>query len=222
MDKGEVSRKIDADILRCRADILRSRDIMPPYKEKPHGKLQSPETDESAACPADAAEISAEKEKRPDAGTSSMLTGPAYPERAESPPKEKVASNSVTVPKFEQGMPEDSNISKVETEAAKTGKNMPAYFKKDKRQRPEIPTFDLAEEIMSEQRKITAARRKSPQKKVEVEEREFESGIGVGELSVQGPLEQDRLIAEIVAGDIERFCRDGTSELRGRDFKDAG
>ena len=73
----------------------------------------------------------------------------------------------------------------------------------------EIPRFDLAEEIMAEQRKITAIRRKAPGKKFEAQpERPQAKPIDYTiELSIPWQAEQDRIIAEIVARDIEELCR---------------
>jgi len=84
----------------------------------------------------------------------------------------------------------------------------------------EIPKFDLAEQILAEQRKITAIRRKAPGKKNEspAQGREVES---IGYTIKQPPLtlsEQGRIIAEIVARDIEKLRRGDTSSLRRPDF----
>jgi hypothetical protein len=64
-----------------------------------------------------------------------------------------------------------------------------------------IPKFDLAEEIMAQQRKITALRRKSP---AVISTR----SIGhAGKQPIETPLAQEQIIAEIVARDIERLCK---------------
>ena len=73
----------------------------------------------------------------------------------------------------------------------------------------EIPKFDLAEEIMAEQRKITAIRRKGPGKKNEVQsqiDKVKSIGYAVTE-PTQKPPQQEQIIAEIVARDIEKLCR---------------
>ena len=147
MSKAEKNKQIDADILRCKADILRARDIMPgnapPYKEETHQKPKSQNDSENATRLADAAPIPAEKEK----------------------PAESVS-----------------------TQQEKT----------------EIPRFDLAEEIMAEQRKITAIKRKAPGKKFEAQPEPVDYTI---ERSILRQPQQDRIITEIVARDIERLCR---------------
>jgi len=94
-----------------------------------------------------------------------------------------------------------------------------------------IPKFDLAEEIMAEQRKITAIRRKAPGKPQQIPSQDRAAGKktepcpsdGRGELPAQGREaesigytiqsgnsagtlpEQRRIIAEIVARDIEKL-----------------
>ena len=71
----------------------------------------------------------------------------------------------------------------------------------------EIPRFDLAEEIMAEQRKITAIKRKSPEKKMGAEARPavrpFRYALEPQRLTASG---QEDIIAEIVARDIKRLC----------------
>ena len=75
------------------------------------------------------------------------------------------------------------------------------------RQTTDIPRFDLAEQIMAGQRKITAVKRKAPGKK-EVHEKLNVESIGiVDEPKIQKLSEKDRVIAEIVARDIEKLRR---------------
>lgn len=99
--------------------------------------------------------------------------------------------------------------------------------------RGEIPKFDLAEQIMAEQRKITAIRRKAPSKPQRLPSQERAAGKktgpptqeeaeSIGYTIQQPPLtlsEQGQIIAEIVARDIEKLRRGDTSSLRRPDFK---
>ena len=73
----------------------------------------------------------------------------------------------------------------------------------------EIPKFDLAEDIMAQQRKITAIRRKSPGGKsaVHAAEPQNKTTSRTGEIQTPPLSEQQQIIAEIVAKDIERLCR---------------
>ena len=111
--------------------------------------------------------------------------------------------------------------------------------------RGEIPKFDLAEQIMAEQRKITAIRRKAPGKPQQlpslgpavtrVQAQDGAAGKKIEPANQQSqaesigytiqppPLtlsEQGRIIAEIVARDIEKLRRGDTSTLRRPGFKD--
>lgn len=77
----------------------------------------------------------------------------------------------------------------------------------------EIPKFDLAEQIMAEQRKITAIKRKAPGKKAKAPAQQPQAQ-SIGYSIKQPPLalsEQKQIIAEIVARDIEKLCRGDTS-----------
>ena len=67
----------------------------------------------------------------------------------------------------------------------------------------EIPKFDLAEEIMAEQRKVSAVRRKGPGKiEAPSQERQLQA---IGHPIKPPPLvlEAEQIIAEIVARDIQ-------------------
>ena len=80
----------------------------------------------------------------------------------------------------------------------------------------EIPKFDLAKEIMAEHRKITAIRRKGPGKKKQIQkarleirpkfELEIKSAGLVGARPIEAVPGQKKIIAEIVARDIEQLC----------------
>ena len=101
---------------------------------------------------------------------------------------------------------------KVATKKARSGRSASSS---------EIPTFDLAEQIMAEQRKITAVKRKAPRKKIEVQETESKAeGVGhsIGRARAARS-EEDRIIAEIVARDIEKLCGGDTVSGGGKDLK---
>ena len=70
----------------------------------------------------------------------------------------------------------------------------------------EIPKFDLAEQIMAEQRKIAAVKRQGPGKKARPAPRPRQAdSLGHALKSPPVLLEHDRIIAEIVARDIEKL-----------------
>lgn len=135
-------------------------------------------------------------------GTGSPQTG------KNEPPPPAVSKTSV---EQERG---SENIPEARSEQVKPVEDIPAAPIKTEQQRSEIPEFDLAEKIMARQRRITAIRRRAPgqQDEVKSQEPEFESiGYTVGQPSPELS-EQEHIIAEIVARDIEKF-------VRGRDFK---
>ncbi len=71
-----------------------------------------------------------------------------------------------------------------------------------------IPKFDLADQIMSEQRKSTSVRRKGPAKRARSPKQRREAdlvGHAIGAQPVS--LGQDQVIADIVARDIDMLCR---------------
>jgi len=174
-DKDRKSEQIDDDILRCKADVLRARDIMPPYSSATGKK----ETDKER------------KSQKPDEDTSKSA-------QAAKASNEKAAGK-------------DTGSIPIETTVQKKTSPSPA-----KQKEGEIPRFDLAEEIMAEQRKITAIRRKAPGKKTEAERRQEQ--VEPISYSLEQPMpeesEQNRLIAEIVARDIKRLCRGEVSDNR--------
>ncbi|MHC4148348.1 MAG: hypothetical protein ACYSR5_02570 [Planctomycetota bacterium] len=97
--------------------------------------------------------------------------------------------------------------------SAKDKKGDSAPLPASEQKRPEVPRFDLTEEIMAEQRKVTAIKRKGPGEKGTVSKAERQAGaVGykIGHpRKVAG--EESRLIAEIVARDIEMLCRVGSA-----------
>ena len=75
---------------------------------------------------------------------------------------------------------------------------------------PEIPTFDLAENILAEHRQAAARRRKAPsQMSAEPVTRPERPAViaHVVEPPSQGLCELQQVVAEIVARDIQRLCR---------------
>jgi len=80
----------------------------------------------------------------------------------------------------------------------------------------EMPKFDLAEQIMAKQRKITAVRRKAPGKKTkatDLQPRIQSTGYAIRQQARTLP-EKELIIAEIVARDIEKLYRGDSSSLR--------
>jgi hypothetical protein len=112
---------------------------------------------------------------------------------------------------------------------AKHAKELPTESAGAVQEANEIPRFDLSEQIMAEQRKITAIRRKAPGKPQRLPAQDGAAGKktkapdqqpqaqSTGYTIKQPPptlSEQEQIIAEIVARDIEKLCRCDTSSLR--------
>jgi hypothetical protein len=77
------------------------------------------------------------------------------------------------------------------------------------RQGSEIPTFDLGQQILAEQRKVAAVKRKGPGMRGTAPPRTPQAQPASGTDGRPGAelSERDRIIAEIVARDIGRLCR---------------
>ncbi len=83
----------------------------------------------------------------------------------------------------------------------------PAQFKDAGHEASEIPQFDLAEQIMAEQRKVAATRRKGPAKRVDAAKQEKSEPMAPSVEMFRPPSEEEEVIAEIVARDIQQLCR---------------
>jgi hypothetical protein len=65
VSKGDRNEEIDDDILQSRADILRARDIVPPYGQEAGGESKPHEGSEETAGSSGPAETEGRKEERP-------------------------------------------------------------------------------------------------------------------------------------------------------------
>jgi hypothetical protein len=122
------------------------------------------------------------------------------------------------VPPYNERIHQKRDCQKMETD------DVPTESADVEQKKGKIPKFDLAKEIMAEQRKITAIRRKAPAKagmnRVDVASSDRkaqapsrESGVQSVKYTIQPPptvSEQEQIIAEIVARDIEKLCRGNT------------
>lgn len=104
------------------------------------------------------------------------------------------------------------NISETQMEQVKLVEDVPSAAEKTEQVRSQIPTFDLAEKIMAEQRRITAIRRKAPGQKDEADEQKQDVGAIGNTIGQPAPMlsEQEQIIADIVARDIKGLYRGGT------------
>jgi len=174
VSNANSDEQFDGDTEQRKADILRARGIIPPYKNITRQEPDSQQTGKNEIRPPAEPKTSVEKE------------------------------------------PGHGNVPETRSEQVKPVEDIPAVPTKTEQQKSEIPKFDLAEEIMAEQRRITAIRRKAPGKKDEAQSQERESesvGYTIGQPS-PALSEEKQIIAEIVARDIERLCRGDTSSVR--------
>jgi len=215
VNKAENNEQIDADILQCKADILRAHDIIPPDKKKAGQELKSQKISEDTPPPADAVKIPAEKEKTAT-DTSSIPAEPVPLEDTALLPSlstERVNhTDTAKQPEPERAISSQEKIPEAQAEQIKPGKDISVELEDTVQEKTKIPKFDLAEEIMAEQRKITSIKRKAPGKKIEPlrtqgQGPEAESIGHTIEQPTPVSSEQNKIIAEIVARDIERLCR---------------
>ena len=172
MNKAGNNEQFDTDILHCKVDILRARNIIPPHDNTTQKNPVTQNITGETAQSSDAAEIS------------------TYKDTISIPIETIPAKETAPLPR-----PAVSMNKKEEVETSE--------------ETPEIPSFDLADEIMAEQRRITAIRRKAPGQKTEAQRLKPETQIVDHIIEQPKPLlsEQEKIIAEIVARDIERLCR---------------
>ena len=71
----------------------------------------------------------------------------------------------------------------------------------------EIPKFDLAEQILAQQRKLSSVRRKGPVKRAKSQISQTIKPAGHPIESLVALSEQEQIIAEIVARDIENLLK---------------
>jgi len=200
VSKAGNNEQFDADILQCKVDILRARDIIPlhnpPTPKKPEIQNSTRDTAQST------------NEDRSSIALPQVETQTAK-EPAPLPPERINHTDTAKQPAIEQG-PSSRNITpEVQAKPINPSQDTTAKSGGDGQEKPEIPSFDLAEDIMAEQRKITAIRRKAPDKKTEAQrlKPEVQPVDHIIEEPKPALSEQEKIIAEIVARDIERLCR---------------
>jgi len=165
------SEKFDADMLQCKVDILRARNVIP---LQDNAARKNPEKQDSIV-ETNAAEMLTNKDTNPI-------------------PQPQVEAQSLKEPAAPPKPAESMNKIEVTETSGQT---------------PEIPSFDLAEEIMAEHRRITSIKRKAPGQKAEAQrlKPEVQPVDHIIEEPKQALSEQEKIIAEIVAKDIEKLCR---------------
>ena len=200
VDRTDSHKQIDDDILKCRADILRASDAIPPYGKVPpqEQKLQKPQTTERKSLLPQNSQKQSLQDIIPPFGEKKIMPAKSTSIREEIAPAdddtvimsvEEIHTKDVPPPP----MPTES-INKKETTGATPEQN-------------EIPRFDLANDIMAEYRKTTATKRKSPGQKTE-QQTQKPPVEPILSTTKKTPALSERTISEIVRKDIERLYRD--------------
>ena len=124
-------------------------------------------------------------------------------------------SKAESVKKSEDNKRKRSSKKKISRPAAKKARlvnESPARREDAMQETNEIPKFDLAEQIMAEQRKNTAIRRKGPGKMAKPPQKQHPAESIARNVMprpiLSGP---GQIITEIVARDIEKLCAGNTS-----------
>ena len=150
MDKSQNNEQLDNDILECKADILRAKDIIPPF-----GKKRDPKPN----------------------------------------PKDQNTAYEVIEKHKEK-------VTQIRTDSKKT-----------QPQQNQVPKFDLAKEIMVEQRKVSSRNRKGPGK--DVKPQQPKARLHSSSYAIRQPEAiskgHGRVITDIVARDIKKLCRSGNA-----------
>lgn len=203
-EKTNNEHPVDKDILQAREDILRARDIFPSYgqkdREQPAGIAKNKPEKESS-------------EPKSQRGIGEKPTIPAEP----VPVVEEISDT-----KPEEITPAKEHIQqpqKQEEQALPTDENAEAQTE----QKSTIPQFNLADQILAEQRKVVSARRKGPGEKaapsglqpvVISEENTTKETEQPAQIETVSRIEripepdnptQQWIVADIVTRDIEQF-----------------
>jgi len=142
-------------------------------------------------------------------------------------------AGDIVPPYNKKNRPSENITPPVDEKKAEQAGDEPAEAADVEHKEGEIPNFDLAKQILAEQRRITAIKRKAPVKAGPVKDPKDKGLKGVGirsgvaglgkkaqilsresgtesiSYAVKQPLvlaEQEQIIAEIVTRDIERLC----------------
>lgn len=200
MSEADSNERIDADILQAKADVLRAR-----------GKVALRE------------ERTPEEPIVADDFEAAIDIEPLPIEEIPALPIEKVNhTDAAEQAEGEQAVSGPASVPEEQTEPIESGKDISAEPIDVEQDKFDIPSFDLAEEIMAEQRKITATKRKGPGKKGQVENLKPEAESIGHTVERIGPAlpEHEQIIEDIVTRDIESLCRGDAPGIQGQKSKD--
>jgi hypothetical protein len=170
-------KRLDEDILQSKADILRARNLIPPLGKPPVAKLQ-----ESAPIKSEPdvpqRTIQEQPDKTPQPQPFHAVTAPleTNEEPFESNDDIELLAQQMADADIDAEIEEESRSGISEPLMAENPPQVsaPADIKAQKteheEEEPSIPSFNLAEQIMAEQRKVSANRRKGPGLKIPIVE----------------------------------------------------
>jgi len=125
--------------------------------------------------------------------------------------RRRVLRAADVMPPFDKGIaPADSESEDEPTPALPRASTADGQAAEAETPTVKIPTYDLAEHILAEQRRVAGRRRRAPGKTDDEPPpatRRDESHVFFSAPTPQDLQELQRIVAEIVARDIERLCR---------------
>ena len=206
MSEADSNKQIDADILQAKADVLQARGIVA-AREGTIPDEPIPQDDFEDAIDIEPLPIEDEPALPIQEVDDTDTAGQARPASGGQAEGKQATLDEVSTPE-------------AQTEQTGPGEDVSAEPTDLEADEFEIPSFDLAEEIMAEQRKITATKRKGPGKKGQVENLRPEAESIDHRVEQPGPAQDEQMIADIVARDIEKLCKDDEPVMREQESKD--
>jgi hypothetical protein len=238
MEQMDSGKALDADILQSKADILRARQSTALTQIQEHKtkeeKEQSPDlpvtsvqTTQTQPAVGSPTQPVREKEK---AKIEPKVNIPARKQTTDVQINKKenheAKNASVATDQRDQKTPEEAGYAQNSNEVKIIKQVKSMISGSEQTGGEEMPRFNLADQIMAEQRRSSAIKRKAPNRNV-VSVRQPAYDAGLTGPSRQEALDKEKefastqqeIIAWIVRQDIERFCED--KEQRGqRSFGD--
>jgi hypothetical protein len=143
---------------------------------------------------------------------------PSLKKPADPAPVSQQAGQEVPVPPAEpQKQPDKEQGTEspleIKEEQKKPVETAPAEATSTEQQKSDVPKFNLAEKIMAEQRRITAVRRKGPGQEETQDQEKAEQGGSIKKQAPPALSEEEQIIADIVARDIEMLCKGHISSV---------
>jgi len=198
MNSNGGKTQIDADIEQCREDIRRCRHISRPNKPP----SDPPKVENTSKAPPGTDESREELSNKKAESRAKNLKVPSTTAGkeffVEQSHHQQAAVNVNVTAERNSLHPAAQLIAEINPSARPAGIDQ---VKND------IPTFDLADDVMAAQRKLTAVKRKSPGLKEGKQARKSksESRVSTGDRQSPGPPSQSRVITELVARDIRKL-----------------